>query len=66
MIYEKERRYIIPFDDVPSPRAVMPEFSGGGDRFSGGRGHRRGQAVSQLQAMPWVCALLGRMQAGGH
>ena len=26
MIYEKERRYIIPFDDVPSPRAVMPEI----------------------------------------
>ena len=27
MIYEKERRYIIPFDDVPSPRAEMPEIS---------------------------------------
>ena len=27
MIYEKEKRYIIPFDDVPSPRAVMPEIS---------------------------------------
>lgn len=27
MIYEKERRYIIPFDDVPSPRAHMPEIS---------------------------------------
>lgn len=27
MIYEKERRYIIPFEDVPSPRAVMPEIS---------------------------------------
>jgi heterodisulfide reductase subunit A-like polyferredoxin len=26
MIYEKERRYIIPFDDVPSPRVVMPEI----------------------------------------
>ena len=26
MIYEKERRYIIPFDDVPSPRATMPEI----------------------------------------
>ncbi|MBN2124985.1 MAG: hypothetical protein JW821_11870 [Deltaproteobacteria bacterium] len=27
MIYEKERRYIIPFQDVPSPRAGMPEIS---------------------------------------
>lgn len=27
MIYEKERRYIIPFEDVPSPRAHMPEIS---------------------------------------
>ena len=27
MAYEKERRYIIPFDDVPSPRAEMPEIS---------------------------------------
>ena len=27
MIYEKTRRYIIPFDDVPSPRAEMPEIS---------------------------------------
>jgi heterodisulfide reductase subunit A-like polyferredoxin len=27
MIYEKENRYIIPFDDVPSPRAEMPEIS---------------------------------------
>lgn len=27
MIYEKEKRYIIPFDDVPSPRAIMPEIS---------------------------------------
>lgn len=27
MIYEKEKRYIIPFDDVPSPRAKMPEIS---------------------------------------
>lgn len=27
MLYEKEGRYIIPFDDVPSPRAVMPEIS---------------------------------------
>ena len=27
MIYEKEKRYIIPFDDVPSSRAVMPEIS---------------------------------------
>jgi heterodisulfide reductase subunit A-like polyferredoxin len=27
MIYEKERRYIIPFEDVPSPRAEMPEIS---------------------------------------
>ncbi|HDZ89270.1 MAG TPA: hypothetical protein ENH37_01155 [Deltaproteobacteria bacterium] len=27
MIYEKEKRYIIPFDDVPSPRAEMPEIS---------------------------------------
>ncbi len=27
MIYEKEKRYIIPFADVPSPRAVMPEIS---------------------------------------
>jgi len=27
MIYEKEQRYIIPFDDVPSPRAEMPEIS---------------------------------------
>jgi heterodisulfide reductase subunit A-like polyferredoxin len=26
MIYEKEKRYIIPFDDVPSPRAEMPEI----------------------------------------
>lgn len=27
MIYEKEKRYIIPFEDVPSPRAEMPEIS---------------------------------------
>jgi heterodisulfide reductase subunit A-like polyferredoxin len=27
MIYEKEKRYIIPFDDVPSPRAKMPEIT---------------------------------------
>ncbi|MBW2604218.1 MAG: hypothetical protein JRE28_07875 [Deltaproteobacteria bacterium] len=27
MIYEKEKRYIIPFDDVPSERAIMPEIS---------------------------------------
>lgn len=27
MIYEKEKRYVIPFDDVPSPRAEMPEIS---------------------------------------
>ena len=27
MIYEKEKRFIIPFDDVPSPRAEMPEIS---------------------------------------
>jgi heterodisulfide reductase subunit A-like polyferredoxin len=27
MIYEKTRRYIIPFDDVPTPRAEMPEIS---------------------------------------
>jgi heterodisulfide reductase subunit A-like polyferredoxin len=27
MIYEKTRRYIIPFEDVPSPRAEMPEIS---------------------------------------
>ena len=27
MIYEKEKRYIIPFDDVPSPRAEMPEIT---------------------------------------
>ena len=27
MIYEKERRYIIPFSDVPTPRAKMPEIS---------------------------------------
>ncbi len=27
MIYEKERRYIIPFEDVPAARAVMPEIS---------------------------------------
>ena len=27
MIYEKEKRYIIPFDDVPSPRVEMPEIS---------------------------------------
>ncbi len=27
MIYEKEKRYIIPFDDVPSPRIEMPEIS---------------------------------------
>jgi heterodisulfide reductase subunit A-like polyferredoxin len=26
MIYEKERRYVIPFQDVPSPRAEMPEI----------------------------------------
>jgi heterodisulfide reductase subunit A-like polyferredoxin len=26
MIYEKEKRYIIPFDDVPAPRAEMPEI----------------------------------------
>lgn len=27
MIYEKERRYIIPFHDVPSPRAEMSEIT---------------------------------------
>jgi heterodisulfide reductase subunit A-like polyferredoxin len=27
MIYEKEKRYIIPFDDVPSDRAEMPEIT---------------------------------------
>jgi heterodisulfide reductase subunit A-like polyferredoxin len=27
MVYEKEKRYIIPFGDVPSPRAEMPEIS---------------------------------------
>jgi len=27
MIYEKERRYIIPFEDVPADRAEMPEIS---------------------------------------
>lgn len=27
MIYEKEKRYIIPFTDVPSERAEMPEIS---------------------------------------
>jgi heterodisulfide reductase subunit A-like polyferredoxin len=27
MIYEKEKRYIIPFGDVPSKRAEMPEIS---------------------------------------
>ncbi|MCP4667516.1 MAG: hypothetical protein GY849_14235 [Deltaproteobacteria bacterium] len=27
MTYEKEKRYIIPFEDVPSPRAEMPEIS---------------------------------------
>lgn len=27
MAYEKEKRYIIPFDDVPSPRVHMPEIS---------------------------------------
>jgi heterodisulfide reductase subunit A-like polyferredoxin len=27
MNYEKEKRYIIPFDDVPSPRAEMPEIT---------------------------------------
>ena len=27
MIYEKHKRYIIPFDDVPSHRAEMPEIS---------------------------------------
>jgi len=27
MIYEKEKRYIIPFGDVPSPRSEMPEIS---------------------------------------
>ncbi len=27
MIYEKEKRYIIPFDDVPASRAEMPEIS---------------------------------------
>ncbi|MFH0843986.1 MAG: hypothetical protein ABIG67_02380 [Pseudomonadota bacterium] len=27
MIYEKTRRYIIPFYDVPAPRAKMPEIS---------------------------------------
>jgi len=27
MIYEKEKRYIIPFDDVPTDRAEMPEIS---------------------------------------
>ena len=27
MIYEKQKRYIIPFDDVPTERAEMPEIS---------------------------------------
>jgi heterodisulfide reductase subunit A-like polyferredoxin len=27
MNYEKEKRYIIPFEDVPSPRAEMPEIT---------------------------------------
>jgi len=27
MIYEKEKRYIIPFKDIPSPRTEMPELS---------------------------------------
>ncbi len=27
MIYEKQNRYIIPFDDVPAERAEMPEIS---------------------------------------
>jgi len=27
MIYEKQKRYIIPFDDVPTARAVIPEIS---------------------------------------
>lgn len=27
MIYEQEKRYIIPFDDVPADRAEMPEIS---------------------------------------
>ncbi|MBU0698708.1 MAG: hypothetical protein KKE59_04695, partial [Proteobacteria bacterium] len=27
MIYEKQKRYIIPFGDVPTPRAEMPEMS---------------------------------------
>jgi hypothetical protein len=27
MIYEKEKRYIIPFDDVPTDRAEMPEIT---------------------------------------
>ena len=27
MIYEKQKRYIIPFDDVPTARAEMPEIS---------------------------------------
>jgi len=27
MIYEKQKRYIIPFDDVPAKRAEMPEIS---------------------------------------
>ena len=26
MIYEKNRRYIIPFSDVPTARAEMPEI----------------------------------------
>jgi heterodisulfide reductase subunit A-like polyferredoxin len=32
MIYEKEKRYIIPFGDVPSERAEMPEISVGARR----------------------------------
>ena len=27
MIYEKEKRYIIPFEDVPAARAKMPDIS---------------------------------------
>ena len=27
MIYEKQKRYVIPFDDVPAERAEMPEIS---------------------------------------
>jgi heterodisulfide reductase subunit A-like polyferredoxin len=48
MLYEKEKRYIIPFEDVPSPRAEMPEIS---------VGERRGNFVEVEVGFPEAVAV---------